>query len=77
MPVECGVWTEERRESGVAIDAGENLAASSFAAWAGRVAELCDLVAGLEPLADELGLPPARDAAWHGALFGKLRPQVT
>ena len=27
-------------------------------------------------LADELGLPPARDAAWHGALFGKLRPQV-
>ena len=76
VPVECGVWTEERRESGVAIDAGENLAASSFAAWAGRVAELCDLVAGLEPLADELGLPPARDAAWHGALFGKLRPQV-
>lgn len=49
---------------------------SSFAAWAGRIAEACELVAALEPLAAELGLPDAGDSDWHGALFGKLRPQV-
>ena len=45
---------------------------SSFAAWAGRIAEACELVAALEPLAAELGLPDAGDSDWHGALFGKL-----
>jgi hypothetical protein len=60
----------------VPIDAEPTIAPPSFAAWAGQVAELCDLVAALEPLAGELGLPPASEADWHGVLFGKLRPQV-
>jgi len=60
----------------VPIDARATAPGGFYAEWAGRVAELCDLVAVLEPLADELGLPPARDTPWHGILFGKLRPQV-
>jgi len=60
----------------VPIDAEPTTAPPSFAAWAGQVAELCDLVAALEPLAGELGLPPTAAADWHGVLFGKLRPQV-
>ncbi len=59
------------------IDASSLIDASSFAAWADRVAELCDVVSRLEPLATELGLPPPTHADWHGALFGKLRPQVS
>ncbi len=58
------------------IDAEPTSAPPSFAAWAGQVSELCDLVAALEPLAGELGLPPAAATDWHGVLFGKLRPQV-
>ena len=50
---------------------------TSFAAWAGRIAEACELVAVLEPLAAELGLPDAAGSDWHGALVGKLRPQVS
>jgi len=50
---------------------------TSFAAWAGGIAEACDLVAVLEPLAAELGLPDAAGSDWHGVLFGKLRPQVS
>jgi hypothetical protein len=57
-------------------DAEATVVDATFAAWAGRVAELCDVVASLEPLAAELGLAPIGDADWHGALFGKLRPQV-
>jgi hypothetical protein len=49
----------------------------SFAVWAGGIAEACELVAALEPLATELGLPDAAGGEWHGALFGKLRPQVS
>jgi hypothetical protein len=64
-------------ESGVPHDQQETTSEASFARWAGRVAEICDLVAGLEPLAAELGLPAAEDRDWHGVLFGKLRPQVT
>ncbi len=48
----------------------------SFAAWAGRIGELATLVERLLPLARELGLPDQAEADWHGALFGKLRPQV-
>ena len=50
---------------------------SSFAAWAGGIAETCRLVTALEPLAAELGLPHAAGSDWHGALFGKLEPQVS
>jgi len=50
--------------------------AASFAAWAGDVAEVCTLVERLEPVAVQLGLPDAAGSDWHGALFGKLRPQV-
>ncbi|MGI9177921.1 MAG: GTPase [Pirellulales bacterium] len=48
----------------------------SFAAWAGSVAELCDLVEQLRPLAESLGAADPQASEWHGALFGKLRPQV-
>jgi len=48
----------------------------SFTAWAGDVAHLCTLIAGLEPLAAELGVGASSEADWRGALFGKLRPQV-
>jgi hypothetical protein len=48
-----------------------------FAAWAGSVEELCGLVDRLRPLAAALDAPDPRDADWHGALFGKLRPQVS
>jgi hypothetical protein len=47
-----------------------------FAAWAGSVEELCRLVDRLRPLADSIGAPDPRETEWHGALFGKLRPQV-
>jgi hypothetical protein len=56
---------------------GEPSPQPSFAVWAGGIAEACDLVAALEPLATELGLPDAAGGDWHGALFGKLRPQVS
>jgi len=48
----------------------------SFAAWTGRIAELCACLAALEPLAADLGLPAATTSEWHGALFGKLRSQL-
>jgi hypothetical protein len=54
-----------------------NHTTGSFAAWADRVVELCDVVSRLEPLAAELGLPPLTNADWYAALFGKLRPQVS
>jgi len=48
-----------------------------FAAWSGSVDELCGVVDGLRPLAAAIGAPDPREAEWHGALFGKLRPQVS
>lgn len=57
-------------------DAEATVVDATFATWAHAVAELCDLVAGLEPLATDLGLASEANADWHGALFGKLRPQV-
>ena len=50
---------------------------TGFAAWAGSVAELCGLVDLLQPLARSLGAPDPQDDDWYGALFGKLRPQVS
>jgi hypothetical protein len=64
-------------ESGVSNNADSNREVSSFATWAGRVAELCDVVSRLKPLAADLGLPSPTDADWYGALLGKLRPQVS
>ena len=57
-------------------DPPDNRSAVSFAAWAGRIGELCTEVERLLPLARELGLPDPVESDWHGALFGKLRPQV-
>jgi len=48
----------------------------AFAAWAGNVAALCDAVERLQPLAATLGTGDPQLCGWHGALFGKLRPQV-
>ena len=48
----------------------------AFAAWTGRIADVCACVAALEPLATDLGLPAAAASEWHGALFGKLRSQL-
>ena len=58
------------------VSSGQS-AASSFATWAGSVAELCDAVDRLTPVAASLGVADASAAAWHGALYGKLRPQVS
>ena len=54
-----------------------SLPGTGFAAWAGSVGDLCGAIDGLQPLAAAVGAPDPRDAAWHGALFGKLRPQVS
>ena len=62
--------------SGVQTEARELQGTGGFAAWAGDVGRACELVAGLLPLAADLGLPDAAASDWHGALFGKLRPQV-
>ncbi len=40
------------------------------------MAELCDCLAALEPLGRSLGADEPSRAAWHGALFGKLKPQI-
>jgi hypothetical protein len=47
--------------------------AATYAAWAGRVEELCMLVDALRPLTTALGMPDPTPMDWHGALFGKLR----
>jgi hypothetical protein len=41
------------------------------------VADLCTAVDEAAPLAAALGAPVPESADWHGALFGKLRPQVS
>ena len=48
----------------------------SLAAWSGGVVELCFCLEALEPLTRSLGVADPRDTEWHGALFGKLRPQL-
>jgi len=60
----------------VGDDPPEKRSAISFAAWAGQIGELCAQVERLLPLARALGLPDPTADNWHGALFGKLRPQV-
>jgi hypothetical protein len=50
---------------------------TGFAAWAGSVGDLCGAIDAIEPLAAAVGAPDPRTADWHGALFGKLRPQVS
>lgn len=51
--------------------------AASYAAWAGTVAELCAAFDALRPLAAALGMADPAPADWHGALFGKLRGEVS
>jgi len=60
----------------VHTDVSETAPATSFSAWAGSVAELCDLIDRLRPVAATLGAPTPAACDWHGVLFGKLRPQV-
>ncbi len=48
----------------------------SLADWSGCVAELCSYLEALEPLTQPLGVPDPTDSDWHGALFGKLKPQI-
>ncbi len=48
----------------------------SLAAWSGSVVELCSCLEALDPLARSLGVADPSDTEWHGALFGKLRPQL-
>ena len=50
---------------------------TSYASWAGSIAELCDQLAALEPLALALGVASPAGTDWHGQLFGKLAPQVS
>ena len=50
---------------------------TGFVAWAGNVDELCGLIDALQPLARSLGAPDPQNDDWYGALFGKLRPQVS
>lgn len=54
-----------------------SLPRTRFAAWAGSIEELCGLIDSLRPLALSLGAPDPQTDDWHGALFGKLRPQVS
>ena len=56
--------------SGQASDIG------TFSAWSSSVGELCELVEALQPQAAALGAVDPSGSDWHGALFGKLRPQV-
>jgi hypothetical protein len=50
--------------------------ALDFRQWTYQISDLAIAVRTLEPLAADLGLPPANQSAWHGALFQKLLPQV-
>lgn len=50
---------------------------TSYASWAGSIAELCGQLAALEPLALALGVAEPAGSEWHGQLFGKLQPQVS
>ena len=68
---------ERSAESRQSMVSSGQSAAPSFASWAGSVAELCAAVDRLTPVAASLGVTDASAAAWHGALYGKLRPQVS
>ena len=60
----------------VHFSSDRSAAPASLAAWVGCVADLCSCLEALEPLARSLGVPDPTDAEWHGALFGKLKPQI-
>jgi hypothetical protein len=49
----------------------------SCAAWAAIIEPLCAEVAALQPVAHAVGVPDPATSAWHGQLFGKLRPQLS
>jgi hypothetical protein len=51
-------------------------APTALAAWGGCIAELCSCLEALQPLGRALGVVDPIDTAWHGALFGKLKPQL-
>ena len=65
------------RSEGVQHDGSATAAPGGFTAWSAGVAELCGLVESLAPTAAALGAPDPAATAWHGALFGKLKPQVS
>jgi hypothetical protein len=61
----------------VADDREGTAGPGGFAAWSAGVTELCQLVEALAPTAASLGVADPAGSPWHGALFGKLRPQVS
>jgi hypothetical protein len=61
----------------VADDRAGTAGPGGFAAWSAGVTELCRLVEALAPTAASLGVADPAGSPWHGALFGKLRPQVS
>jgi len=48
----------------------------SYRDWVAQVAELAAAVRKIDALGQEMGLPPADQAEWHGNLFQKLLPQL-
>jgi hypothetical protein len=50
--------------------------AGRFRAWSGCVKELCACLAALQPVGRSLGTDDPSSSDWHGALFGKLAPQI-
>ena len=48
----------------------------SYRDWVAQVAELAAAVRKIDALGQEMGLPPAEQAEWHGNLFQKLLPQL-
>ena len=49
---------------------------TNYRRWSDQIAQLAAATSALEALAADLGLPSPATAAWHGALFQKLLPQV-
>lgn len=50
--------------------------APSYRAWIGLIGELTAVVRRLQAQAESLDLASPVEMAWHGALFGKLAPQL-
>lgn len=48
----------------------------SYREWVAQVAALADALRRIDALAQQMGLPPADRAEWHGNLFQKLMPQL-
>jgi hypothetical protein len=48
----------------------------TYRAWVAKIGALADSIRSLDHLAQEMGLPPAEQAEWHGNLFQKLLPQL-